>query len=503
VNAWREIPLPEWSIRDWWVTLDVPVLPTGYKRQIRLTFSYTQAYEGMDENDYNWKGILYVNVNQPDQYMEWYAGDYNGYYSYLPIDENRRLVNVGEYYWMPKISFQTLYYWDGSWVYNQTLDLKTRYDLVEYMWWNNDTAMKVIWMMAWNEQIYMIGNMDWNWYIIPCDLSWGRWTPYIAYGCEFKGVANIDYLMYLVWYDRGVSQLWVYNWQELVPIVWGNETYNWWKNLIETDEQYHFDGRILEYKGNLILTTDDNRIFQYGQTYGGKWGVFIHQLPWDITSINTAWDNLEVKYNITAGWVTTAYTTTYLDAVPYKNYNTEWSATYPIVIGNHLLEKEESDLFTSFILPSADCSLEFRWMANHYHFWTFTSADTYTFDPAADYKMKWCTGDYVLKFIEKNDNQYTFRLEWDLPVQSTSDMKITNAQWTELITYSEYNHFRKIWEITTDKYLEWEFRFHNLNNKLELPKSHSLQIMVNGKWTQTHTPELFALDLVANQRDRW
>jgi hypothetical protein len=54
-----------------------------------------------------------------------------------------------------------------------------------------------------------------------------------------------------------------------------------------------------------------------------------------------------------------------------KNYNIEWEATYPIVIGNHLLEKEESDLYVSYILPSEDTSLEFWGMANHYHFWTF------------------------------------------------------------------------------------------------------------------------------------
>ena len=142
-------------------------------------------------------------------------------------------------------------------------------------------------------------------------------------------------------------------------------------------------------------------------------------------------------------------------------------------------------------------------MTNHYHFWTFTSSDNYTFDTTKSYKMKWCTWNYVLKFIEKNGNQYTFRLEWDLPIQTTNDMKITDTEWTELITYSDFNHFRKIGEITTTEYQEWEFRFHNLNNKLELPKSHSLQIMVKWKWTANYTPELFALDLVANQRDRW
>ena len=142
-------------------------------------------------------------------------------------------------------------------------------------------------------------------------------------------------------------------------------------------------------------------------------------------------------------------------------------------------------------------------MANHYHFWTFTSEDNVTLDPEESYKIKWATWDYELKFVERNGNQYTFRLEWDLPIQTTNEMKITDSEDTVVINYSEFNHFRKIWEITTDKYCEWEFRFHNLNNQLELPKSHSLQIMVKGKGTVNHTPELFALDLVANQRDRW
>jgi hypothetical protein len=42
-----------------------------------------------------------------------------------------------------------------------------------------------------------------------------------------------------------------------------------------------------------------------------------------------------------------------------------------------------------------------------------------------------------------------------------------------------------------------------LNNKLELPKTHSLQIMVKGTWTAEASPELFTVDLIANQRERW
>ena len=509
--AWTDINVPfTWNITDEdWITVIVPIMPNAYPNdsQIKLDFDFTKRDPS---NDYSWSGWwLYVNVNGTvtvwtttwTRMMTWYEWDYNEYYTYLPL-RNRDLKEVWVYgysmtYWMKWVGFQPLYKWISSWADTGTTK-KIRYDFVTDMWWETAPWMDIIWMTIWNEQVYMIWNMGWDGYIIPCDLSWWVGTPYVAYGCTFKWVANIDYLMYLVWEDRGISQLWVYNWQELVAILWGTEEKSS-KNLIDNTEQYKFDWKMVEYRDDLILSTSDHRIFAYWQTFWGKGWAFIHELPWTIKELRADWNDLTVKYTVSS----TDYVTTLQDDTPIKNYNTEWMAEYPIALWNHLLEKEESDLYCSYILPSANTSLEFWGMANHYHFWTFTSSDSYTFSTTASYKMKGCTWNYALKYIETNGNQYTFRLEWDLPVQTTNDMKITDTEWTELITYSEYNHFRKIGEITTTEYQEWEFRFHNLNNKLELPKSHSLQIMVKGKGTANYTPELFALDLVANQRDRW
>lgn len=496
-----------WDITQW-ISIDLPIFPTpNWLRVAYLYFTFTKKEWASTYWWQNWR--LYVDINgwpidyrRIDGTSDW---DYDEYYTYLPVRE-RKLVSVWDYgysqsYWIKGTSFQPLYKWTWSWMETNGMK-KVVYDLVTDMWWETDVSMDIIWLIIWNEQVYMIWNMNWNWYIIPCDLSWWRWTPYIAYGCTFTGVANIDYLMYLVWDDRGISQLRAYNWQELVKVIWWNKESNT-NDLIDIEEQYKFDWKIVKYRWNLILSTSDNRLFEYGQTYGGKGWAFVHEIPWTITNLKADWNDLTVEYSVTSGWTTTKYLTTYQDDTPIKKYNTERIAEYPIVIWNHLLEKEESDLYASYILPSSACSLEFWGMANHYHFWTFTSSDSYTFSTEASYKMKWCTGNYALKFIEKNDNQYTFRLEWDLPVHTTNNMKITDTEWTELITYSDFNHFRKIGEITTTEYQEWEFRFHNLNNKLELPKSHSLQIMVKGKGNQNYTPELFALDLVANQRDRW
>ena len=498
-----------WNFTDW-LFFDLDVEPnTTYEISMWLE----SDQQGSWTTDW-W--YFYVDMNgweEEDHYMkiDWVesAWDYQYYYTYLPL-RDRELTDIGVYgysntYWMKWDTFQYLYKWVSSFVDGKTWTI-VAYDFVTDMGWPNDPEMDIIWMVIWNEQVYMIGNMWWNWYIIPCDLTWWRWTPYIAYGCTFLWVTNIDYLMYLVGEDRGISKLWAYNWQELVSVLWGSEERTE-LNLIKNEEQYSFDWNIINWRWNLMLSTRDNRVFQYGQTYWGKWWAFVYDLgkynSLKISELRTNWNDLELVIKDLFG---RKYIVKYQDDIPMKNYNTEWMAEYPIQIWNHLLEKEESDLYASYILPKADTKLEFWGCANHYHFRTFTSWDTYTFSTIADYKMKGCTWNYALKFIEKNDNQYTFRLEGDLPIQTTNDisyMKITDANGTELITYSDFNHFRKIGEITTTEYQEWEFRFHNLNNKLELPKSHSLQIMVKWKGTANYTPELFALDLVANQRDRW
>jgi len=493
--------IPEGDIKQG-VTFEIDCSPRDEDFWIDIIFQYTR-HEWV--STYGWSGNLWFYLNMPEQLyrVPWTNGDFNAFYSYLPIAD-RKLTTVWEYYWMKGSTFQPLYSWEYEWVRTSTGDKVPRYDFVAEYWWENNISMDIVWIISWNDSFYMIGNMEWNWYIIPCDLSWGRWTPYIAYWCTFKWVENIDYLLYLVWEDRGISTLWVFNQQELVPILW-------WKNeiskndIIWVDEEYKFDWKIVNWRKNLILATTDNRIFQYWQTYGGKWWAFIYQVPANatITALKANWNDLEIDYSITVNDTTTNYAVKYQDDTPTKNYNTEWEAVYPIVLGNHLLEKEETDLYASFILPSSTTKLEFWGMANHYHFRTFTSEDNATLSETESYKIKWATWNYALKFIERNNNQYTFRLEWDLPLQTTSEMQIIDSNSAVVINYTEFNHFRKIWTIETDKYLEWDFRFTNLNNKLELPKSHSLQIMVKWKGTANYTPELFSVDLVANQRERW
>lgn len=502
---------------------------------VRITFRLKQK-DG--RSTYKWEDRLMVNFMWwPDpfrvesmrrDYGDWivdiYADTFNTY-NLLPIKNDRKLKKIWEYYWEKWATTQTLYQYESSRKMNETGYDITDYKLTQYMAWDNPTTMDVVDMISWNERIYMIGDMDWNGYIIPCDLTWWKGTPYIAYWCTFKGAINIDYLMYLVGEDRGISQLWCYNTQELVPLIWGNkkktgQTVLQYENLIDTEEQYRFTWKMVEYRGDLILTTEDNRVFQYWQTTWGKAWSFILDCEGEITDLKVEGENLIVSYEKEEydeqeeETVTKKYNIIYQDDNKYKNYQTVREAEYPIAIGNHLLEKEESDLYCSYILPSKDCKLEFWGAWNHYHYRTFKVGEAMPWiDPdlaleqlrTEELKIVWTTGTYHLEYVEDDGVWFTYRLVWDLPQQTESSLKqlAIATVWTWFYTYTEYNHFRKIWEITADEYTEWEQRFTNLNNLLELPKTHTLQVKVRGTWTEKASPELFVVDLVANQRNRW
>jgi hypothetical protein len=56
---------------------------------------------------------------------------------------------------------QTLYYYNESWIENNSnREKEPYYTFEQYMARDNPTTMDVIDMISWNEKIYMIGNMD-------------------------------------------------------------------------------------------------------------------------------------------------------------------------------------------------------------------------------------------------------------------------------------------------------------------------------------------------------
>jgi hypothetical protein len=147
-----------WSITDG-ISLDIPVSPWVPTMTLYIEFKFTKK----DGRSTYWWGnwTLYIDMNwwpTANHRMkingvesDW---DYNYYYSYLPVRE-RKLTEIWEYYWMKGTSFQPLYSWVSSWV-DINGEKKTRYDFTQYAGVVNDPWMDVIWMIVWNEQVYMI-----------------------------------------------------------------------------------------------------------------------------------------------------------------------------------------------------------------------------------------------------------------------------------------------------------------------------------------------------------
>ena len=432
------------------------------------------------------------------------------YYNVLPLVENRLIKNIWEYYFIYNWgSFPSLWNYESEWVTRRKMiDWVERivqvplYTFTQYMWWEIDPASVAVDCVSFNEKVYLICNQDGNWYILPCSLTWEKWIPYIAYWVEFKAAIVLNYLIYLVWENRGVSTLFIYSWTELVHVIEWNQKNWYWDDKVNKSEQFKFNWMMADWRGKLVLGTEDNRVFCYWQTFWGRWWAFIHSLAeWQVLeSIRTVGKDLYIKY--TEEWVSN--TIKYQDDTDIKNYNTEFEVVYPVILGNHIIEKEVYDLYCSYRLPSSDCSLQFRLSVNHNYFWSFLTDWETTPEVWAEYTIYWCNWDYVLTFVEKIWNWLTFTLSGDLPYQALNNVenKLVDTEQNEIL-YSEFNNFKLIREITTDNFKEWFYREENITNKLKLPRTHSIQLMVRWIGTSNYTPEVFWVSLDSNQRNRW
>lgn len=499
MNSLKQVTYWTYDLEAWELPeyIEIPIVPyeeiyVWFYYYYRLSISWSMTVKTKIDIDVNG----WYDENHRMTLSDWTKSlwDTNELYTYL-VQKDRKFLEAWEYYFELWDIHQMVYNWDYIWVENQWAKQYWNYSL---KWiWDTDPSMEITSWVIRNTNPYLIWNWNWSWYIIPAPIWWDTETPYKAEWVKFLNAVPIDYYMYLVGEERGVSGLYVYSWQQLVKLLSGTEIKSE-NDLVDNTEQFKFDWTMCNYRGRIVLGTEDWRVFMYGKTTNWNWWAFIHETWWDITDIKVENDKLVVYYTKNS----VKYKTTFQDAIHSKNYNTEWEAEYPITIWNHILEKEEADLYASYILCKNN-SLEFRASANHYQYWSFKGDADITIWDWREVKV-WCwSWDYKLTFVEKNWLRYTFKLEGDLPVQTVGDKEIKKVDGTHLINYTEYNNFRRIWIVESDKFIEDKIRFHNINNLLDLPNSHSIQIMVRWKGTANHSPELFSVDLVANQRERW
>ena len=366
-------------------------------------------------------------------------------------------------------------------------------DLEPYMW------LEVADVVTSDTQVFMFGNKKGDGIISRFSQVAGDEWEHITYPwIEFIGAVRQNTLIYCITRNRWIWTLYWFNGVELLPII------SWkFKNreteIVSCIKALDFT-IIAEWRGKIILGTKDNKVYAYGTTFGGKGMSCILELDaWetlhDIKIVD--WD-LEVIYYSNR----VKKRKVYQDDVAIKKYLSEFEVIYPVTIGNHVIEKEIQDIMVSYLIPSKECSIEVWVCSNHYHFWTFKMNDEIAWISVWDqYTIQGCWGNYRLSFVEKNGKEYTFELQWDLPHQKSNIKRLQSEGWMSF-EYSDFNHFRKVGEIKTTGFKEWIERFTNINSSLNLPITHTLQIMIKGKWTVKYSPEIFWVHLLAGQKER-
>jgi hypothetical protein len=105
-------------------------------------------------------------------------------------------------------------------------------------------------------------------------------------------------------------------------------------------------------------------------------------------------------------------------------------------------------------------------------------------------------------FIEKNWNDYTFKLVWNMPYQTSTDKKII-VDSTEY-EYTEMTHFKKIWScmLSNDFMKWWKNRIFKITAENELPIVRKMQIRIDWHTDWHNSPLLYSVRLLSSQNDR-
>ena len=319
---------------------------------------------------------------------------------------------------------------------------------------------------------------------------------------KFINAIMVNGYSYVIAEERGIRWLYVfYNWQTK-KIVGADTKYTEAESLMDGKEIYNFTWPMLNWRGHVVAPTV-NGIYMYWENKRGQnvWS-FILKVDWTINKMFVNENNqLRVEYT---SWANSYYRL-YQDDIVKKNYESDWSITYPVQIWSHMFEKEVRDLEVSYSLPNSSTSLDVYVSVNDYYFWSFLTSWVVTApDVWAKFKASWLSWNYWLEFVEKDWNWLTFKLTWDLPYQTLNTKNLVSEDNSTTIAYTDFNHFKKIGTCSkTDPFMkEGKARIFKIAADNELPIVRKMQIRVD--WhTDTHnSPLLYSIRLLSDQKDR-
>lgn len=328
--------------------------------------------------------------------------------------------------------------------------------------------------------------------------DWNTWWRFV--GTQFVNALMIGNYVYVLAEKRWVRWLYIFSNWDMKLLVWANNRYTEWLNLVDWKEIFNFNGIMANWRDRVICATK-NTVFMWGQTKLGynAW-AFILEVDWEIYDIQSKRWYLDVYFTKDL----TKYRKTIQDDVNIRRYETEWSVTYPIQIAAHINEKEPLSLGLSYSIPNNSTKLEAYLSVNDTYFWSFLTNWNTTPDVWAKFKMSWCTWDYWLNFVEKKWNWLTFTLSGYLPYQTLTTQNLVSEDTLTTIAYTDFNHFKYIGQVVKNDPMEceWKHTILSISAKNNLPVVRKAQVKI--VWiTDNHvSPELYDVRLLSTQTDR-
>ena len=142
-----------------------------------------------------------------------------------------------------------------------------------------------------------------------------------------------------------------------------------------SQSRYQFTGMMTKWRDDLYIITKDKKIFARKRTELGTLGIFVGSIPEakEVLVIRKEknQDYLEIVYRKGTQNYVTRYMSDREDSEVKKKYNSDFSVTYPILINQHMLEKQLQELSLSAMLPNKIASFDLWVRVNDYHFWHF------------------------------------------------------------------------------------------------------------------------------------
>ena len=492
------ITLTEWSSSDIWTSTQ-----EAWTNQIQCE-AYFSANIASDDSSW-WNGIR-IQAKAPNSW--WYLFVENYYakenWVYLKPIQNRQIMQI-EDKWYMQVDDST--YEEMEWYQNFDRNNQPYWTLMTSWVFPLPEGQSIAAITKTFDYRLVFVNLPdynvWRVYLVPA------WDDILTFSqCwEFPWLKFINAIMvngysYVIAEERGIRWLYVfYNWQTK-KIVGADTKYSESESLMDGKEIYNFTWEMINWRWHVVAPTI-NGIYMYWENKRGQnvWS-FILKLDWTITKLLVdQYNQLRVEYT---SWANSYYRI-YQDDIVKKNYESDWSITYPVQIWSHMFEKEVRDLEISYSLPNSSTSMDVFVSVNDYYFWSFLTSWVST-APAvwAKFKASWLSWNYWLEFVEKDWNWLTFKLTWDLPYQTLNTKNLVSEDNSTTIAYTDFNHFKKIGTCSkTDPFMkEGKARIFKIATDNELPIVRKMQIRVD--WhTDTHnSPLLYSIRLLSDQQDR-